>query len=152
MTAIIASGPTGFGVASPWSGDVAYRPTCSPPIALGYRRDFQNAILGDFYYLDSVYLNIGQAIAGRLGFGLSARYDSRSFQNIPLADGSRINRHDNYWQVGANLDYHVRQWAYAGLAYTLMSNSSDYEPRAGEDPGRVNYVKQLVFARLGVTY
>ena len=52
---------------------------------LGYRHDFQNAILGDFYYLDAVYLNVGQAIAGRLGLGLSARYESRSFQNIPSA-------------------------------------------------------------------
>ncbi len=34
-----------------------------------------------------------------------------------------------------------------------MSNGSDYEPlSAAQDPGRVNYVKQLVFARIGVTY
>jgi hypothetical protein len=121
-------------------------------IVLGYRRDFQNAILGDFYYLDSFYLSIGQAIAGRFGLGLSARYDSRSFQNVPLANGTFTNRHDNFWQVGANLDYHVRDWTYVGVSYSLMSNGSDYEPLAQEDPGRVNFVKQLVFARLGVSY
>jgi hypothetical protein len=33
-----------------------------------------------------------------------------------------------------------------------MSNSSPYTPTAAQDPGRVNYFKQLVFARLGVTY
>ncbi len=38
-------------------------------IGFGYRHDFQNAILGDFYYVDGVYVNVGQAIAGRLGLG-----------------------------------------------------------------------------------
>ncbi len=133
--------------------DLVYRPTILTSINAGYRRDLQNAILGDFYYLDAVYLNVGQAIAGRLGLGLSVRYESRSFQNIRLpSTNTFISRHDNYWQAGANLDYHIRDWTYAGVAYTLLSNGSDYEQQAAEDPGRVNYVKQLVFARLGVTY
>ena len=62
------------------------------------------------------------------------------------------SRHDNYFQVGANLDYHIRDWTYAGVAYTLMDNSSPYQPVNPQDPGPVNYVKHLVFARLGVTY
>jgi hypothetical protein len=98
-------------------------------------------------------LNVGQAIAGRLGMGLSGRYESRSFQNVPLAvPGTFTNRHDNYIQFAANLDYHIREWVYAGVSYTLMSNSSDYQPPAINDPGRVNYLKQLIFARLGATY
>ena len=49
--------------------------------------------------------------------------------------------------MAANLDYHMRAWTYAGVSYTLMCNSSDYEPPAAQDPGRVNYFKQLVFAQ-----
>jgi hypothetical protein len=97
-------------------------------------------------------LNVGQAIATRFGAGLSVRYDSRSFQNVPLASGMLISRHDNFWQVGANLDYHVQDWTYVGVSYSLMSNQSDYEPLALQDPGRVNFVKQLVFARIGISY
>jgi len=146
-------GPSGFQGNFTAMADVAYRPTLLTAINLGYRRDLNNAILGDIYYLDAVYLNIGQAIAGRVGLGASVRYESRSFQNIRLpSSGALINRHDNYWQAGANLDYHIRDWTYAGVAYTLLSNGSDYEPLATEDPGRVNYVKQVVFARLGLTY
>lgn len=145
-------GPSGFRGNFTANADIIYRPTVLTSVNLGYRRDFQNAILGDYYYLDSIYLNVGQAIAGRLGFGFSARYDSRSFQNIPLANGTFTNRHDNYWQVGANLDYHMKEWTYAGVAYTYFSNSSDYQQTSALDPGRVNYVKQLVFARLGVAY
>jgi hypothetical protein len=135
--------------------ELNYRPTILTSIGLGYRRDFQNAVLGDFYYVDAVYLNVGQAIAGRLGFGLTARYESRSFQNIPLTidpNGPVTSRHDNYFQVGANLDYHIREWTYAGVAYMLMDNSSDYVPPTMMAPGQVDYVKHLVFARLGVTY
>jgi hypothetical protein len=132
------------------SADLNYRPTILTSVVLGYRHDFANAILGDWYYVDSVYLSIGQAIGGRFGLGLSARYDSRSFRNIPTMVGL-AGRHDNYFQAGANLDYHMREWTYVGVAYTLMSNTSDAGPNDLES-GRVNYFKQLVFARLGVTY
>jgi hypothetical protein len=146
-------GPNGFRGFFNAGGDVAYRPTLLTTVALGYRHDFQNAILGDFYYRDAVYLNLGQAIAGRVAMGLSARYESRSFQGVPVTSGTgRTSRHDNFWQVGANLDYRMRAWTYVGVSYALMSNNSGYEPLAASDPGRVNYLKQQVFARLGVAY
>jgi hypothetical protein len=153
----VRPGPSGFRGNFSVGADVNYHPTLLTGLTLGYRRDFQNAILGDFYYVDAVYLNLSQSIAGRLGFGFSARYESRSFQNIPVAispmhPSGLANRHDNYWQLGANLDYRIRDWTYAGVAYTLMSNGSDYVPGDPQDPGRVDYVKQLVFARLGVAY
>ena len=148
----IRLGPTGLRGNITAGGDITYRPTMLTVLTLGYRHDFQNAILGDFFYVDSFRLSLGQAIAGRVGVGLSALYESRSFQNVPLANGSLISRHDNYWQVGANLDYHIRAWTYAGIAYSLASNGSDYSPQAADDPGRVDYVKHLFFARLGVSY
>ncbi len=144
-------GPTGFRGYFNIGGDLSYRPTLLTTVALGYRHDFENAILGDFYYLDAVYLSLGQAIAGRLGLGVSVRYESRSFQGVPLTSG-RSDRHDKFWQAGANLDNHIRAWTYVGVAYSLISNGSDYEPMAGNDPGRVNYLKQQVFARVGVSY
>jgi len=146
-------GPSGFRGNFSLIAEGNYHPTLLSTIVVGYRHDFQNAVLGNFYYLDAAYLNVGQAIAGRFGLGFTARYESRSFQGVPLADGiTFISRHDNFWQVGLNLDYHIRDWSYFGLAYILMSNGSDYEPMAANDPGRVNYLKQLVFARVGVTY
>lgn len=149
----VRPGPSGFRGNFSAIGEANYSPTILTNIGLGYRHDFANAILGDYYYVDAVYLNVGQAIAGRVGFGLSARYESRSFQNIHLVStNSYVSRHDNYVQVGVNLDYHIREWTYAGVAYTVMSNTSDYEQMSALDPGRVNYLKQMMFARLGVTY
>ncbi len=149
------AGPSGVRGSIAGMADLTFRPTLLTTIALGYRHDFQNAILGDFYYVDAVYLNIGQAVAGRVGLGVSARYESRSFRWIPVTGGPAgafTDRHDNYVQAGANLDYHMRDWTYAGVAYTLMLNDSGYEPANPMDPGRVNYVKHLVFARLGFAY
>jgi hypothetical protein len=150
------SGPSGYGSISA-TADVVYQPTLLTSVQFGYRRDFLNAIIGDFYYLDAVYLNIGQAIAGRVGFGLSARYESRSFENVPVrltATAPTIfrSRHDNFFQLGANLDYRIRDWIYAGVAYTMLDNSAGSETLGTLDSGRVSYVKHLVFARLGVTY
>jgi hypothetical protein len=136
------------------TAELMYRPTIESAVVLGYRHDFQNSILGNFYYLDALYLNFSQAIAGRLALGLSGRYESRSFQGIQFVGGAVVDRHDNYWQVGANLDYHMRAWTYVGVAYTLMKNDTDssYMPPNIADPGPVNYVKHLLFARLGVAY
>jgi hypothetical protein len=146
------AGPTGFRGDILVSAEATYRPTLETAVTLGYSHDFQNAILGDFYYLDSVYLNFSQAIAGRLGFGFSARYESRSFQDIPIGDMMFVNEHDNYWQVGANLDYRIRGSLYAGVAYTLQKNDSPYVQPSETAPATPNYTKQLIFARAGVTY
>jgi hypothetical protein len=135
--------------------EATYRPTIETTAVLGYRHDFQNAILADFYYLDAIYVNISQAIAGRVGLGLSARYESRSFNGIQLTMPSAVpappGRHDNYWQAGFNLDYHLQAWSYAGISYALMKNDSDYQPQ-GMNPAAPVYTKQLVFARIGITY
>jgi hypothetical protein len=144
-------GPTGFRGNFSGGAEGVYQPQLLTRIVLGYRHNFQNAILGDFYYLDSVYLNVGQAIAGRVALGLAARYESRSFQGVPVAGGT-VSRHDNYFEAGANLDYAMRAWTYVGVSYSIISNTSPYQPNAPNDPGRVNFVKQLVFARLGVSY
>jgi hypothetical protein len=154
-----ATGPVGIRGALNVLAEVTYRPTIETIAVLGYRHDFQNAILSDFYYVDAVYLNISQAIAGRVGLGLSARYESRSFNNFLGASGAPVpgatGRHDNYVQAGVNLDYHIQNWSYAGISYSLMKNDSDFVPPPSTGStviGAPIYTKQLVFARFGVTY
>jgi len=146
-------GPSGLGNLQV-SLEAVYRPTIETTAVLGYRHDFQNAILADFYDLDAVYLNLSQAIAGRVGFGLSARYESRGFHGVQLMPNmfdSTVSRHDNYWQAGVNLDYHLQAWSYIGVSYTLMKNDSD-QFQTGTNVAPPIYTKQLFFARLGVVY
>jgi hypothetical protein len=148
-----APGPSGLRGNLTANVDLVFRPSIFTTIASGYRHDFQNAVLGNFYYVDAVYLNIGQSIAGRFGLGFSGRYESRSYSGIPVASGPPADRHDNFWQIGANLDYHFHSWSYAGLAYTLLANLSDWQQGPNpNNPPTPTYLKQLFFARLGVSY
>jgi len=61
-----------------------------------------------------------------------------------------IPRTDNLFMVGASLDYFVRNWIYAGLGYSLAANDSNVVQSAAVPA--LDYLKQQVFVRLGVTY
>jgi hypothetical protein len=123
----------------------AYRPTMLSRIVVGYRHDLQNAVVASFSYNESVYASYVQQIAGRLALDLSGRYSHRNYGGqfvdpVQMATG----RTDDFVQVGAALDYFVRNWIYAGVGYSLFSNSSNLPS--------VEYLKQQMFVRLGVTY
>jgi len=109
---------------------------------LGARHDFINSIISNFAYADSVYLSYVQQLAGRLALDLSARYQHLNYSQV--FDQTQANRIDNFFQVGATLDYFVRNWAYLGVGYSMLDNNSNVD--------FVSYVKHQVFGRLGVTY
>jgi len=110
---------------------------------VGYRHDFINAVISNFAYEETVYASYVQQIAGRLGLDLSGRYAYLSYQG-QTGDPTQTGRVDNYVQIGATLDYFLRNWAYLGVGYSVLDNHSNI-------PGN-DYLKQQVFARLGVTY
>jgi hypothetical protein len=146
------AGPTTSGIAGSLSISVdgTYRPTVTSAVTLGYRHDFQNSILGNFYYVDAFYASFQQQIAGRVSAMVSGRYERRNFQ-IDGGTAGTITRLDNFVQAGAAIDYHIRSWMYAGVGYGLVLNDSE-AAAGGTSAGAVNYVKHQVFARLGVTY
>jgi hypothetical protein len=110
---------------------------------IGYRHDFINAIITNFAYEETAYASYVQQIAGRLALDLSGRYAYLSYQGAS-ADVTQQGRVDNFFQLGATLDYFVRNWVYLGVGYSLMDNRSNIPIN--------DYLKQQVFARLGVTY
>ena len=121
---------------------------------LGFRHDFLNAVISNFAYEETVYASYVQQIAGRLGLDLSGRYAYISYQGTP-GDPAQVgpgggNRVDNYFQLGATLDYFLRNWAYLGVGYSLVDNTSNVRDMT-TGVATNNYLKQQVFARLGVT-
>jgi hypothetical protein len=122
---------------------------------VGFRHDFLNTVISNFAYEETAYASYIQQIAGRLALDLSGRYAYISYQGTPgdplqMAPGGG-NRVDNYFQFGATLDYFLRNWAYLGAGYSLLDNVSNVrDPNNGIAIN--NYLKQQVFARLGVTY
>ena len=134
------------------------RPTALSRAVLGYRHDFTNSVISSFSYDETVYASYLQQIAGRLGFDLSGRYVHRNYQGYYLTAADQMaglssDRVDNFWQVGATLDYFMRNWIYVGVGYSLYANGSTITAAVpGEATPNADYVKQQVFVRLGLTY
>jgi hypothetical protein len=123
----------------------ALRPSMLSRIVAGYRHDLQNAVVASFSYNETVYASYVQQIAGRLALDLSARYSHRNYGGSFVDPVQMtIGRTDNFVQLGATLDYFVRNWIYAGVGYSLLSNGSNIPS--------VEYLKQQMFVRLGLTY
>jgi hypothetical protein len=115
---------------------------------LGYRHDFENSVIANFSLNDSVYASYVQQIAGRLALDLSGRYAHIEYQGFVDTPGHVAERTDNVYQVGASLDYFLRNWAYLGVGYSLLKDKSDYSLNGDS----ASYVKQQIFGRLGITY
>ena len=113
----------------------------------GFRHDFTSAVIASFTYNETVYLSYVQQIAGRLALDISGRYVHRNYQGV-FVDPSQEGRVDDFFQVGATLDYFVRNWTYVGVAYSLLSNTAHNLPPTQS----ADYLKQQMFVRLGVTY
>jgi hypothetical protein len=128
------------------------RPTFLSRVVAGYRHDFENTVIATFSYNETVYVSYVQQIASRLALDLSGRYVYRNYQGFrPTgAMGPVESRTDNFFQAGATLDYFVRNWIYAGVGYAIMANDSTVA--AAPNVPQVDYLKQQVFVRLGVTY
>jgi hypothetical protein len=134
---------SGFWGSTYADASVTVRLTQLSRLVVGARHDFLNSVISNFAYQDAVYLSYVQQIAGRLALDVSGRYARLSYEGTPV-DANQNGRVDNFFQVGATLDYFLRNWAYVGVGYSLLDNRSNVET--------AQYVKQQVFARLGVTY
>jgi hypothetical protein len=121
------------------------RPTLLSRVVAGFRHDFTNAVIAAFSYNETAYLSYVQQIAGRLALDISGRYVHRKFGGA-FVDMMQMTtgRNDDFIQAGATLDYFMRNWAYVGVAYSVLSNSSNIPT--------VEYLKQQMFVRAGITY
>jgi hypothetical protein len=132
------------------------RPTMLSRVIVGYHHDFDSSVISQFSYNETVYASYMQQIAGRIALDISGRYIHRDLQGyfISTSDMAPSERIENFGQVGATLDYFLRNWAYLGVGYSLLVNSANITAAAGST-GLVpdaNYTKQQIFVRLGVTY
>ncbi len=147
--AFYSSGASTSGIWGSTFADLSFtvRPTMLSRVVLGYRHGFENSVISNFYYSETAYASYVQQIASRLALDLSGRYVYKNYQG--LFDPQTLERTDNFFQVGATLDYFVRNWIYAGIGYALLVNRSDVVSTVPVD---VDYTKQQVFVRVGLTY
>lgn len=126
-------------------------PTILTNIVLGYRHEFRNSVIGNFYNVDALYLILRQALASRFVTSAFVRYENRRYSDATY-QGMVVDRDDNFIQGGATADFFVKSWFYAGVSYSLAFNRSSLADLAGIDPTGLDYEKHLILGRLGVTY
>lgn len=125
-----------------------FTPSLLTKIAVGYHQDFVNSVISNFYYQYAFYASYVQQLMSHLSVDLSARYSFVDYQGLLFDETG--SRHDNVITGGATIDYFFRSWIYLGFGYSLSADLSDY--RVPVTMTHVDYVKNQVFARLGVTY
>lgn len=148
QNAFYANGQTtgGFLGSTTAAAELVVMPLQTTRITLGARHDFQNSVIGNFYYGDGGYASLSQQAATRVIGQLWGSYEHRRYYGLP--GGGADTRVDDVVQAGALLDFYLTTWAYAGVSYTLIRSQSDYQMTV---PG-INFTKHQAFARLGVTY
>ena len=151
--------PQGFGTVSA-SADVTWRPTVLTSVAFGYQHDFENSIISHYYNVDSLRLALRHAVENRLIVSAFGQYENRRYDSAARLDVTMPllnvgpSRTDNGFSAGLAADYYVKYWAYAGIGYNLVTNSSNavfVDPTTGQSVS-ADYVKQQVFVRIGLTY
>jgi len=158
MNAFTSSGVSTSGFWGSTYAELAftYRPTMLSRIVLGYRHDFDSSVISAFSYNETVYASYVQQIAGRVALDLSGRFVHRDLQGYYVSAGDMVasDRVDNFAQVGATLDYFLRNWAYFGIGYSLIANSSTITQAPGSmgPVPNADYTKQQVFVRAGIAY
>jgi len=129
------------------AAELVVMPILPAKITFGVHHDFQNSVIGNFYYDDGAYVALSYATLARVIGSLWGRYDHKRFYDVPgLAGGERI---DDFIQAGAVLDYYLRSWLYAGVSYSLGLNESNAD---GLNLTGTTYTKHQVYGRIGITY
>lgn len=146
-----APNPSGWGNLATVA-ELTYRPTLTTQILLGYRHEFRNSpIIANFYNVDAGYLSLRQAVAARFIVGGFGRYEYRRFEGARTAAAIESARRDHVIQLGANADYFIQRWFFAGVFYVFTANRSNLSDQLPTAQG-LEYDKHLLLGRLGVTY
>jgi hypothetical protein len=141
--------------------DVGYAPTLMSKLGLNLTHGFRNSpVVGDFYDVDAAGLTASQMIA-KLVLRAFGRYEYRRYHASPTVvqmSPNFVARRDHVVVAGAQLDYFLQRWFYAGVAYSItLDRVNDNELAAGMTSPPVagtnlSYTKQQVLGRIGVTY
>jgi len=138
---------TGFFGSTTAAGELIVMPLQTTKITLGLHHDFQNSVVGNFFYDDGVYASVSHQLVSRLIAQAWGAYDHRRYYGLPTGMDPRV---DDTLQGTALLDFYIRAWAYIGASYSVVRNRSDYLP--DQHFSGTNYTKQLVFGHVGLTY
>lgn len=120
-------------------------------LRLGYRHDFRDSAVGDFFKSDSAYLRLNVAIVQRLLLSAVFAWTRADYQNY-YVDTTMYQRTDNYLSGTLGADYYFLSWLSAGVGYVLQGNVSSTDAMYGVLPVASGFVKHRVFGRVSAYY
>jgi len=120
-------------------------------LSLGYRRDFRDALVGDYFKSDSAYARLSVAIVQRLILQAMFAWTRADYQNYNL-DGTVYPRVDNYLSASVGADYYFLSWLSAGVGYNLQANVAITDAIGSGVPVEPNFMKHRVYGRVSAYY
>ena len=109
-------------------------------LKFGYRHDFADSAVGDYFKSDSAYVRLNMAFFKRLVIGAMFAWTMADYKGYYLTDAagpdcsapdpsgaSLCARRDHFLVTTVNADYYFLSWLSAGLAYTLTANVTDFD-------------------------
>ncbi len=120
-------------------------------LRIGYRRDFRDSLVGDYFKSDSAYARLNVAIVQRLILSAVFAWTRADYQNYNIG-GTVYERQDNYLTASLGADYYFISWLSAGIGYTLQANISSTDAISGVNPVESGFAKHRVFGRVTVFY
>jgi hypothetical protein len=130
-------------------------------VAGGYSRDFQDALIGNYFADDAFFARFSAQMAGRVLLSGKAEVRLRSYEGLPTTGplifcnsqpcttGNAIgSRDDVLFGANANLDFQANDWLIVGAEYRLFSDTTDAVATTGVGtPDSVGFVWQEVMAK-----
>ncbi len=104
--------------------DLRFHITPTAKIALGYNRDYFDAVFADYYSRDRVSLTYDHLIAGRVLLSLRAGFSYLSFSPVSTPSGA-INRDDPMIDGTLFVEYRIRDWLAINATVRYIGNLTD---------------------------
>jgi hypothetical protein len=146
--------------------DMAWTITPTAKLTLGYQHDFRDSMWGNYFMMDTAFLNYNHQIKSRVDLSATARWIMAQYHGIYLPSGytgpgcavdtDECERTDHGVQIGISGNYHITDWVSAGLGYTLYANMTDFytehDPGTGLIRNNADFVKHLAYLHVNFSY
>lgn len=123
----------------------------SANLRIGYRRDFRDSLVGDYFKSNSAYVRLNVAIVQRLILRAMFAWTRADYQNYQ-PDGQLYPRTDNYLLASVGADYYFISWLSAGIGYNLQANISNTDALGSGVAIEASFMKHRVFGRVTAYY
>jgi hypothetical protein len=134
---------------------LTWKPTMLSTGTIGYRHDFVNSLLGEYYDFDGAYISWSQLIWRFVG-SLRLEYSNIRYQGITDVNGVMPlgSRTDNFVRLNLRVDYPFKDYLIGSIGYDLQYDQTD-SMLLGATPGALiglGYLTNEVWVRFSVLY